>query len=114
MSMLKEVCDLPYFTEPMMFYEKRMRERVTVGQLRAEASRLFQKDNSDLSVDDLKFIMLKLFPFPVEINGSQHKVSVKKYNREWILSCDCGAWVFNHNGRTCKHTEEVKQILAGE
>jgi hypothetical protein len=43
-----------------------------------------------------------------------HEVTIKKYGGEWILSCDCKAWVFNLNGkRTCKHTDQMEKILEG-
>lgn len=37
-----------------------------------------------------------------------YQVKYKKYNGNYILSCNCPVWVFNHRkDRTCKHTEEV-------
>lgn len=106
-----EVCDIPYFTEPKVFYLKRMKENLTVRELRTFASGLFQKPYQELTVRDLKFAFLYKFPLPVDVNGSKHIVTIKKYNGEWILSCDCKAWVFNRNGRRYKHTEYVEEIL---
>lgn len=109
-----EVCDLPYFTEPEVFYEKRMREKMTVRVLRSYASDLFQKPEHELMVRDYKLAFLHRYPFVILIDGNNHEVTVKKYNGEWILSCNCGAWVYNRNGdRTCKHTEHMEKILEG-
>ena len=110
-----EVCDLPYYTEPGVFYEKRMREGIRVRQLREFACRTFGKDDRDLTVRDLKFAFLKMFPFVILIDGNNHEVTVKKYDGKWLLSCDCKAWVFNRSGnRTCKHTDRMEEILEGE
>jgi hypothetical protein len=107
-----EVCDLPYFTEPEPFYDARMRKGMRVRELRELASSLFEKPNEKLTVRDLKLAFLKKFPFVILIDGNNHEVTVKKYGGEWILSCDCKAWIFNLNGkRTCKHTDHMERIL---
>jgi len=109
-----EVCDLPYFTEPEAFYDKRMRERIRVRELRRFATSIFDKPKEELTVRDLKLAFLKKFPFVILVDGNNHEVTVKKYGVEWILSCDCKAWIFNLNGkRTCKHTDHMEKILEG-
>jgi len=42
-----EVCDLPYFTEPEAFYDKRMRERIRVRELRRFATSIFDKPKEE-------------------------------------------------------------------
>ena len=107
-----EVCDLPYFTEPEAFYDKRMREGMRIGELRHFATSIFEKPDEDLTTRDLKLAFLKKFPFVILIDGNNHEVTVKRYDGEWILSCNCKAWIFNLNGnRTCKHTDQMEKIL---
>jgi hypothetical protein len=107
-----EVCDLPYYTEPGAFYERRMTEGMTVTELRRYATSLFGKERDQLTVRDMKLAFLKRFPFSIALDGKEHKVSVKKYDGKWILSCDCGAWVFNLNGhRSCRHTTYVERMF---
>lgn len=109
-----EVCDLPYYTEPEAFYEKRMREGMRIRELRFYADLLFQKEDEELTVRDFKLAFLNKFPFVILIDGNNHEVTIKKCDGEWILSCDCKAWVFNLNGkRTCKHTDQMEKILDG-
>ena len=108
---LQEVCDLPYFTEPSEFYDRRMMEGMRIRELRFYAGFMFGKKPEELTVEDLKLAFLNKFPLLVDVGGSGHQVTVKKYNGEWILSCDCGAWIFNRNGRRCKHTEQMEKIL---
>lgn len=109
-----KVCDIPYCTEPEIFYWKRIKEGITVRDLRNFASELFGKPDRELTVRDLKLAFLYKFPLWVDIDGSRHYVTVKKYMGEWILSCDCKAWIYNRNGRKCKHTEYVEGILSRE
>jgi len=111
----QEVFDLPYYTEPGVFYETRMRKAMRVRELRRYACEVFRKGPDMLTVQDLKLAFLHRFPFCILIDGNNHEVTVKKYNGEWILSCDCKAWIFNvrheRNGRKCKHTEQMEKIL---
>ena len=110
-----EVCDLPYYTEPEPFYEKRMREGIRIGRLREFASKVFEKSNYELSVKDLKFAFLKMYPFVILIDGNNHEVTVKKYSGKWILCCDCKSWIFNLSGeRRCKHTVHMEQMMEGD
>ena len=110
----EEVCDLPYYTEPEVFYERRLRKGMRIRELRQYASSLFEKTERELSVRDLKLAFLHKFPFPVSFTGNVHKVTVKRLNAGWILSCDCKAWVFNRNGnRTCRHTSHMEKIMEG-
>jgi hypothetical protein len=109
--MWQEVCDIPYYTEPDVFYETRIRKGMHIGELRRYASSLFGKVDQELTGRDLKLAFLHKVPFCILIDGNDHEVTVKKYNGEWILSCDCKAWIFNRNGRKCKHTEQMERIL---
>jgi hypothetical protein len=109
----QEVCDLPYYTEPDVFYETRMRKGMQIRELRDHACLLFGKRNEELTVRDLKLAFLHKFPFCILIDGNSYEVTVKKYNGEWILSCSCKAWIFNRYGRRCKHTEHMEKILGG-
>ena len=111
--MWQEVCDLPYYTEPDLFYETRMRKGMHIGELRRYASSLLGKLDQELTVHDLKLAFLHRFPLPISLDGSEHMVTVKKYNGEWVLSCDCKVWIFDLYGRKCKHTEHVEKILGG-
>ncbi len=107
-----EVCDLPYFTEPEVFYDRRMQEKIRIGELRDLACKLFEKENESLTVHDLKMAFLKMYPLPVNLGGSDHEVTVKKLYRKWILSCNCSAWIFNLSGeRTCRHTSYVENLM---
>ncbi len=110
-----EVCDLPYCSEPVLFYQERMKTGLTVNELREKASRLFEKRNEELTMGDLKLAFLKLCPIQVNLGGHDHEVTIKKLNGKWILSCNCRAWVFNRSGdRRCKHTEHVKTVMTTE
>jgi hypothetical protein len=107
-----EVCDLPYYTEPEVFYEKRMRLGMRIDKLRDYARRLFEKPNAELSVKDLKFAFLRMYPFVILTDGNNHEVTVKKYSGKWILCCNCKSWIFNLGGdRRCKHTVHMETIL---
>ena len=107
-----EVCDLPYFSEPSDFYDRRMDEGMRIRELRFYAGFLFGKKPEEVDVKELKLAFLHKFPLEVDVYGSRHKVTLKKYNGEWILSCDCKAWIFNRGGRRCKHTERMEQIMS--
>ncbi len=107
-----QVCDLPYCSEPRLFYDARMNAGIRIGELREEACRMFEKENEQLTVRDLKIAFLKMCPVEIDLEGRPHKVSVKKYGGVWILSCDCGAWIFNRGGqRRCKHTDHVDNLM---
>lgn len=108
-----EVCDIPYYTEPGVFYETRMRKGMRIRKLRSYAASLFGKGDEELTVRDLKLAFLRKFPFCILIDGNDHEVTVKKYKGEWILACSCKAWIYKRNGRRCKHTEQMEKILEG-
>jgi len=109
-----EVCDLPYYSEPDLFYWQRMKAGLKVRELRESACRLFGKPNDQLTVRDLKLAFLKLCPVKVNLGGDDHEVTVKKLNGRWILSCNCRSWIFNRAGdRRCKHTEHVESLMKG-
>ena len=57
----EEVCDLPYYTEPDVFYERRLRRGMRIRELRQYASSLFEKTDRELSVRDLKLAFLHKF-----------------------------------------------------
>ena len=110
-----EVCDLPYCSEPDLFYWQRMKAGLRVRELREEACRLFGKPNDQLTVRDLKLAFLKIWPIALNLGGDDHEVTVKKVNGRWILSCNCRAWIFNRKGdRTCKHTASVEDVMQKE
>ena len=44
-----------------------------------------------------------------ESSSSDKIYEVKE--KDGKLSCNCPAWIFNHSGRTCKHTIEVSKTL---
>ena len=110
-----EVCDIPYCSEPVLFYQKRIEVGLQVMELRKNACRLFEKQNAQLTMRDLKLAFLKLNPIKVNLGGDDHEVSVKKMNGLWILSCNCRSWIFNLNSeRRCKHTEHIENLMAKE
>jgi hypothetical protein len=107
-----EVCDLPYYTEPKAFYDRRMQEKIRIGELREFACKLFEKENQALTMHDLKLAFLKMCPLSVNLGGNDHKVTVKKMHGQWMLSCNCHSWIFNLSGeRTCKHTNYVENLM---
>ncbi len=110
-----EVCDLPYCSEPDVFYWQRMKAGLQVRELRESACRLFGKQNDQLTVRDLKLAFLKLWPVKVNLGGDDHEVTVKKLNGCWVLSCNCRSWIFNRTGdRRCKHTEHIENMMTRE
>ena len=111
----EEVCDLPYCSEPELFYWQRMKAGLLVRELREEACRLFGKENDQLTVRDLKLAFLKLHPIKVNLGGDDHDVSVKKLKGRWILSCGCQSWIFSLSGnRICKHTTYIENLMRTE
>jgi hypothetical protein len=108
-----EVCDLPYYTEPDIFYERRIQENMPVKALRFYAAFLFQKPKEELTVREYKLAFLKKFPLAILIDGKAHQVTVKKDKGEWILACSCTEWIDSQKGRRCKHTERMEKILEG-
>lgn len=52
--MWQEVCDIPYYTEPDVFYETRMRKGMRIRELRSYAASLFGKGDEELTVRELK------------------------------------------------------------
>ena len=110
-----EVCDLPYCSEPDLFYGQRMEAGLRVRELRENACRLLGKENDQLTVRDLKLAFLKMCPVTVNLGGDDHEVTVKKLNGRWTLSCNCRSWIFNLSGdRRCKHTEHVESLMTRE
>lgn len=110
-----EVCDLPYCSEPDLFYWQRMKVGLRVRELREEACRLFRKPDDELTVRDLKLAFLKMYPLKVNLGGDDHEVTVKKLKGLWILSCNCRSWIFNLSGhRKCKHTAHVESLMQRE
>jgi hypothetical protein len=110
-----EVCDIPYCSEPDLFYRERLKAGLRVKELREKAGSLLEKDNDQLTVRDLKLAFLKLCPVKVNLGGDDHEVTIKKLNGSWALSCNCRAWIFNRDGaRRCKHTEHVENLMTAE
>jgi hypothetical protein len=110
-----EVCDLPYCSEPDLFYWLRMKIGLRIGELRESACRLFEKQDDQLTVRDLKLVFLKMYPITVNLGGDDHEVSVKKLKGRWVLSCNCKSWIFNLRGkRRCKHTEYIEDLMRRE
>ena len=110
-----EVCDIPYCSEPVLFYERRIEAGLRVKELRENACHLFDKQNVQLTMRDLKLAFLKLYPIKVNLGENDHKVTVKKVNGRWLLSCNCQSWTFNLNGeRRCKHTEHIEDLMNKE
>ena len=107
-----EVCDLPYCDEPEELYHKRVViEKMRIEELREKANQLLKKSLESLTKKDYLITEIWLFGYPVEGKHNTYWVGYKKYNEEYILSCNCPAWIFNHNkNRTCKHTK----LLAGQ
>ncbi len=110
-----EVCDLPYCSEPDLFYRRRIMAGLRIRELRESACRLFEKQNDQLTVRDLKLAFLKICPVKVNLGGDDHEVTVKKLNGRWVLSCNCRSWIFNLSGdRRCKHTEHIENLMSRE
>ena len=110
-----EVCDIPYCSEPPLFYQRRIEAGLRVEDLRGNASRLFDKQDAQLTVRDLKLAFLKLYPIKVNLWGNDHEVTVKRVNGHWLLSCNCQSWIFSRKGdRRCKHTEHIEDLMAKE
>jgi hypothetical protein len=110
-----EVCDIPYCSEPVLFYEKRIAAGLIVMDLRKNACSLFEKQDAQLTMRDLKIAFLKLYPIKVNLGGHDHEVTVKKLDGNWVLSCNCPSWTFNRNGeRRCKHTEHIENLMTKE
>ena len=110
-----EVCDIPYCSEPPLFYQRRIGAGLRVGELRENACRLFEKKDIELTIRDLKLAFLKLYPIKVNLGRDDHEVTVKKLNGCWVLSCNCRSWIFNLKGnRGCKHTEHIENLMARE
>jgi hypothetical protein len=110
-----EVCDIPYCSEPALFYQKRIEAGLQVMELREKACHLFDKQDAQLTMKDLKLAFLKLYPIKVNLGGNDHEVTVKKVDERWLLSCNCRSWDFNLNGeRRCKHTEHIESLMNKE
>ncbi len=110
-----KVYDLPYCSEPDLFYWQRMKAGLRVRELRENACRLFQKQDNQLTVRNLKLAFLKMHPVKVSLGGDDHEVTIKKLNDRWILSCNCRAWIFNLSGeRRCKHTTYLEDLMQRE
>ena len=110
-----EVCDLPYCSEPDLFYWRRMKAGLLVRKLREGACRFFGKQNDQLTARDLKLAFLKMHPIKVNLGGDDHEVTAKKLNGRWVLSCNCRSWIFNLSGdRKCKHTAHIENLMRTE
>ena len=110
-----EVCDLPYCSEPDLFYQRRIEVELRVKELRENACRLFEKQNAQLTIRDLNLAFLKLYPIKVNLGGDDHEVTVRKLNSSWVLSCNCRSWIFSlKRDRGCKHTEHIENLMAKE
>jgi hypothetical protein len=110
-----EVCDIPYCSEPVLFYQRRIGVGLRVEGLRVNACRLFEKKDTELTMRDLKLAFLNLYPIKVNLGGDDHEVTVRKLNDRWVLSCNCRSWIFNRNGdRRCQHTEHIENLMAKE
>jgi hypothetical protein len=110
-----EVCDLPYCSDPDLFYWHRMKARLSVKELRKYACRLFRKENDPLTVQHLKLAFLRIYPIKVNLGGDDHEVSIKKLKGCWTLSCNCKSWIFNlSDERRCKHTEYIENLMQKE
>ncbi len=110
-----EVCDIPYCSEPVLFYEKRIERGLQIMDLRKSACTLFEKPDAQLTMRHLKLAFLKLYPIKVNLGGSDHEVTAKKVNGSWVLSCNCPSWTFNRTGeRRCKHTEHIENLMTTE
>jgi len=72
-----------------------MEVRLRVRELRERACGLFEKQNDQLTVRDLKLAFLKMYPVKVNMGGDVHEVSIKKLNGRWALTCNCKSWIFN-------------------
>ncbi len=110
-----EVCDIPYCSEPDLFYRQRMKVGMSVRELREAACRLFGKRGDELTLRDLKLAFLRMYHLQVNLGGEDHKVTVTKLHGQWILSCDCPSWIFNLSGdRSCRHTDYVEGLISRE
>jgi hypothetical protein len=110
-----EVCDIPYCSEPDLFYWHRMKARLNVRELRKYACRLFRKENDQLTVRDLKLAFLRMYPIKVNLGGDDHEVTVRKLKGYWTLSCNCKSWIFNlSRDRRCKHTAHIENLMQRE
>ncbi len=110
-----EVCDLPYCSEPDLFFWRRMKAGLRVTALRETACRLFGKPNDQLTMRDLKLAFLKMCPVKVNLGEDDHEVTIKKLNGAWILSCNCRSWIFNlSRDRSCKHIKHIENLMTRE
>ncbi|MCG6533939.1 MAG: hypothetical protein L7F78_04465, partial [Syntrophales bacterium LBB04] len=67
-----EVCDIPYCSEPALFYQRRIEAGLRVKELRENACHLFEKQDAQLTMQDLKFAFLKLYPIKVNLGEDDH------------------------------------------
>src|SRR4030042_953243 len=110
-----EVCDLPYWSEPAVFYQRRIEAGLLVMELREKACRLFEKQDAQLTMRDLKLAFLNLHPIKINLGGDDHEVTLKKVSGRWVLSCNCRSWIFSLRGeRKCKHTEYIENLMVRE
>ncbi len=110
-----EVCDLPYCSEPDLFYLNRMKVGLTVKELRESACNLFKKKDDQLTVRDLKLAFLKMYPLKVNLGGDDHEVTVKRLKGHWVLTCNCRSWIFKlSKDRSCKHTAYIESLMQRE
>ena len=110
-----EVCDIPYCSEPSVFYQRRIKAGLQVMALREKACRLFDKQDHQLTLRDLKLAFLNLYPIKINLGGDDHEVTVKRVSGLWVLSCNCRSWIFSLRGkRSCKHTDYIETLMAKE
>jgi hypothetical protein len=77
-----EVCDLPYCSEPDLFYRLRIEAGLRIRELRENACRLFKKQNDQLSIAAfvLRLICTNGMISKTEVSGSYRHVSLKILN----------------------------------
>jgi len=67
---VSEAVAKPYCSEPNLFYWHRMKAGLRVKELREGACRLFEKQNDQLTVQDLKLAFLKMYPVKMNLRGA--------------------------------------------
>jgi len=77
-----EVCDVPYCSEPDLFYRRKIKEGLRVKELRESACRLFEKQNDQLSIAAfvLRLICTNGMISKTEVSTSYRHVSLKILN----------------------------------
>jgi hypothetical protein len=92
-----------------------MKAGLRVTELRESACRLFEKQNDQLTVRDLKLAFLKMYPVKINLGGDDDEITIRKLNGRWMLSCNCRSWIFDLRGdRRCKHTAYIENVMQRE